>query len=120
MAWSWTVVESGWISPSQKDLTPQPRESTWGDPRMAEAVLVDPGAIHVTTTVDTTAATIEAAMIATTRGNTTDHTDEDLHHLTTEEHTDLGQDPGLILLVDIEQFRQTRIPRFHGQTRRSS
>lgn len=33
MAWSWTVVESGWISPSQKDLTPQPRESTWDDPR---------------------------------------------------------------------------------------
>lgn len=25
--------------------------------------------------------------------------DEDLHHLTTEEHTDLGQDPGPILLV---------------------
>lgn len=32
-AWSWTDEGSGWTSPSQKDLTPQPLESTWAGPR---------------------------------------------------------------------------------------
>ncbi|PWA31509.1 hypothetical protein CCH79_00002857 [Gambusia affinis] len=63
------------------------------------AVLVVPGAIHATTTADMTVDMIEAAMIAMTTGTTTDHTGEDLHHHTTEAHTDLGQDPGLILLI---------------------
>lgn len=29
MEWSWMVVGSEWTSPSQKDLTRQPLESTW-------------------------------------------------------------------------------------------
>ena len=30
--WSWTGGGSGWTSPSRKDLTPQPRVSTWAAP----------------------------------------------------------------------------------------
>lgn len=131
MAWSWMGVGSGWTSPSQKDLTPQPLESTWADPHMvvvevvvveAEAVAVVQvvlAAIHVTTTVDTTADTTvdttEVATIVMTTGTTTDHTDGDLHPHTTEGLTGLGPDRGLILPVAIERCRQAPPPPTHRQ-----
>lgn len=60
-------------------------------------------ATHVTTTVDTTADTTEVAMIAMTTGTTTDHTEGDLLHRTTEGRTGLGPDHGLTLPVAIER-----------------
>lgn len=102
MAWSWMVAGSGWIFPSQKDLTPQLLESTWAGPHMVEVVPAALDAIHVTMTVGMIVDTTEAATIAMTTGTTTDHTEGDLHHHTTEGLTGLGPDHGLILPVAIE------------------
>lgn len=110
MAWSWMDVESEWISPSQKDLTPQPLGSTWDGPRTVEVVLVGLDAIHVTTTVDTIADTTEAATIAMTTGTTADPTEGDLRLHTTEDLTGPGPDHGLILPVDIDRLCQAEAP----------
>lgn len=122
MAWSWTVVGSGWTSPSQKDLTPQPLESTWVGPHMVvvaveevvEVVQVVPAAIHATMivdmTADTTVDTTEAAMIGMTTGITTDHTEGDLRPRTIEGLTDLAPDRGLILPVATERCCQAPPP----------
>lgn len=59
------------------------------------------GAILVTTTVDTTADTTDT--IAMTTGTTTDPTEGDLLHRTTEGLTGLGPDPGLTLPVAIKR-----------------
>lgn len=75
---------------------------------MVEVVPVVLGAIHVTTTVDTIVDTTEAATIAMTTGTTTDHTEGDLHHHTTEGLTGLGPDHDLILPVDIDPFCQAK------------
>lgn len=104
MAWSWTGVESGWTSPSQKDLTPQHLEFTWAGPHTEEAVQAVPDAIHVTTTVVTTVDMTEVDTIAMMTGTTTDHTEGDLLHRTTEALTGLDRGHGLILPVDIEGF----------------
>lgn len=101
------VVESGWTSPSQNDLTPPPLGSTWDDPHMVEVVPVVVLAVTpVNTTAGTIGATTEEATIAMTTGSTTGHTEGDLHHHTTEELTDLDPDHGLILPVDIERSRR--------------
>lgn len=102
-AWNWMGVESGWTSPSQRDLTPRPLESTWEGQRTVEAVPVVLDATRVTMTGATIADTTEVAMIAMTTGSTTDHTEGDPHHRTTEERTGPGPDHGLILLVDIDR-----------------
>lgn len=102
MAWSWMVGGSEWTSPSQKDPTPQPLESTWVGLHMVEVVQVVLDAIHVTTTVDMTVDTTEVAMIAMTTGTITGHTEGDLLHHTTEAHTGLAPDHDLILPVAIE------------------
>lgn len=73
---------------------------------MVVPVVLD--AIHVTLTEGMTADTIEAAMIAMTTGNTTDHTEEGLHHRTTEALTGLGPDRGLILPVVTECHLQAK------------
>lgn len=103
MAWSWTGVESGWTSPSQKDLTPQHLEFTWAGPHTEEAVQAVPVAIHVTTTEVTTVDMTEVDTTAMMTGTTTDHTG-DLLHRTTEALTGLDRGHGLILPVDIEGF----------------
>lgn len=104
MAWSWTGVQSGWTSPSQKDLTPQHLEFTWAGPHTEEAAQAVPDAIHVTTTVVTTVDMTEVDTTAMMTGTTTDHTEGDLLHLTTEALTGLDRGHGLILPVDIEGF----------------
>lgn len=110
MAWSWMVVGSGWTSPSQRDLTPQPLESTWAGPHMVEVAQAVLGALRVTMTVFMTADTTEAAMIAMMTGTTTDHTEGDLRHRTTEGLTGLGPDHGLILPVAIERCSSSSFP----------
>lgn len=102
-AWSWTDEGSGWTSPSQKDLTPQLLESTWAGPRMAEAVPAVLDAIRATTTADMTADTTEAATIAMMTETTTDHTEGDLLHRTTEGLTGLGPGHDPILPVVTER-----------------
>lgn len=109
MAWSWTVEGSVLTSRSQKDLTPQLPASTWDVPHTAEVVRVVLAAIHATTTADMIADTTEAGTIAMTTGITTDHTEGDLLHRTTEVHTGPGPDPGLTLHAATEHLhpRQT-------------
>lgn len=102
MAWSWMVVGLGWTSPSLKDPTPRPLESTWAGPPMVEVDRVALDAIHVITTVVMTADTTEADMIAMMTGTTTDHTEGVLHHRTTEGLTGLDLDRGRIPPVAIE------------------
>lgn len=97
------AVESGWTSPSQKELTLRPRESTWDGPHMAEAVPAVLDVTPETTTAATIAAMTEAATIAMTTGNTTDLTEGDLHHRTTEALTGLDPDHDPILPVDIDR-----------------
>lgn len=108
MAWSWMGEESGWTSPSRKELTLRPLESTWDGPHMAEVVPVPLDATPATTTVATTAGTTEAATIAMTTGTTTDLTEGDPHHRTTEDLTGLDLDHDPILLVDIDRFSPWR------------
>lgn len=95
MGWSWTVEGSALTSPLQKDLTPQLPVSTWVVPHTAEVVRVVLAAIHAITTADTIADTTEVATIAMTTGITTDHTEGDLLHRTTEVRTGPGPGPGL-------------------------
>lgn len=114
MVWSWMGVASEWTSPSQKDLTPQHLAYTWADPHTVEVVPAALADIPVTTTVenaetaetvetvDTIAGMTEAAMIAMTKGITTDHTENALLRPTTEGRTDPGQGHGLILHAAIE------------------
>lgn len=96
------VVGSGWTSPSQKDLTPRPLESTWADPHTVEVAPVVLAVIHATTTVDMSAGMTEAATIAMMTGTTTDHTEGDLLHRTTEGLTGLAPGHGLTLPAAIE------------------
>lgn len=109
MVWSWTAEGSALTSPSQKDLTPQLLVSTWVVPHTAEVVQVVLAAIHVTTTADMIGDTTEAGTIAMTIGITTDHTEGDLLHRTTEVRTGPGPDPGLTLHAATEHLhpRQT-------------
>lgn len=109
MAWSWTAEGSASTSPSQKDLTRLLPGSTWAVPHTVEAVQAVLAAIHATTTEDMIADMTEAVMIATTTEITTDHTEDDLPHRTTEERTGPGPDPGLTLHAATEHFhpRQT-------------
>lgn len=121
--WSWTVEESGWTSPSRKDLTPPRLESTWAGPHTVEAAAevveaaveaaavageVDPAghvATRVTTTAGTTAGTTGVAMIAMMTGITTTdhHTEGDrLPRTTEEERTAHGPGHAPILHVVIE------------------
>lgn len=123
--WSWTAAESGWISQSQKDLTPQRLGFTWDGPHTAEVVPAVLGATRVTTIVamivDTTAGMTETAMTAMTTGVTTDHTGGDLRLRTTGKRTGLDQDPGLILPGDIDRFLAGKLLfAFQGQTGNTS
>ncbi|XP_034549137.1 transformer-2 protein homolog beta isoform X4 [Notolabrus celidotus] len=95
-AWSWMVEGSGWTSPSQNDLTPQPLESTWDGPHMVvvatalvEVAQVVHDATRVTMAVDMTGGTTEVVLTAMMTGTTTDHTG-DLLHCTTEGLTGLA------------------------------
>lgn len=80
------AVESGWTSPSRKDLTHQPLEYTWAVQHMAEVAQVVHGAIHGIMTVVAIVDTTEVAMTVMMTGTTTtaDPTEGDLLHHTTE------------------------------------
>lgn len=79
----WSLTDAGfeWISPSLKEHTLPLLESTWDGPHTAGGPARQ-GVSRGITTGAMTEATI-AAMIATTTETITDHTDADLHLLTT-------------------------------------
>lgn len=102
MAWNWMDAGSAWISPSQRDPTHQHLGSTWAVQHMVE---VAPVVLAVTLETMTEAMIVvmtEEAMIAMMTEITTDHTENALHHPTTEGSTGPGpgHDPTLHVAIE--------------------
>lgn len=106
MEWSWMDAGFEWISLLPNEPIPRLLESTWDGPHM---VVVHRGASQGTTTGATREVmkevTIETMIAMTTES--TDHTDADLHLLTTVEATALDPDHGPTHHVTTEQQKES-------------
>lgn len=102
MEWNWMGAGFEWTSQSQKDPTHQHLGYIWAVLHMVEVAPVDLAVTLETMTVAMIAAMNEEAMIAMTTEITTDHTENVLHHRTTEGSTGHGPGHDPILRVAIE------------------
>jgi len=105
MGWSWMDAGFEWISLLPNEPIPRLLESTWDDPHMAA---VHRGVSRGTMTGATTEVTKEVmiAIMIAMRTESTDHTDADLHLLTTAEGTALDPDHGHTRHVTTEQQKE--------------
>lgn len=102
MAWNWMGAGFEWTFPSQKDPTHQHLGFIWAALHMVEVAPVVLAVTHETMTEDMIVVMTEEATIAMMTEITTDHTENALHHLTTEGNTDPGPGHDPILHVAIE------------------
>jgi len=102
MEWSLMAEGFEWISLLPNEPIPRPLESTWDGPHM---VVVHHGVSRGTTT-GAMRGVMKEVMVATMIAmmtESTDHTDADLHLLTTAEGTALDPDHGPTRHVTTEQ-----------------
>lgn len=111
MAWNWMGAGFEWTSPSQKDPTHQHLGFIWaalhmvGVARVVLAVTLETtteAMIVVMREEEEEAAAAVVAMIAMMTEITTDHTENALHHPTTEDSTGHGPGRDPILRVAIK------------------